>query len=87
MPRPAGGSFEPELPPPIKTGRGKGRRTERPYTAMYVGALRMGLSSRDLAEMPFGRVALMLAEWGDMNTPDGERVRRATQDDIKEILY
>lgn len=59
---------------------------------MYVSALRMGLTSVDLAEMPFGLVACLMAEWADMNAPRGkggeqESSRAATQEDIKGILY
>ena len=84
----SGGSFEPELPPPPKkTGRGKGRQSSRPYTAMLVSALNMGLSYGDVKDMRFPELVLMLREWSDMNTPESERVHEASQDDINFLLH
>lgn len=59
---------------------------------MYVSSLRMGLTSADLADMPFGLVACLMAEWADMSSTPGkggrqESSREATQEDIKGILY
>ena len=45
----------------------------------------MGLTTADLASMPFQRLAAMLSEWGDMNAPD-DGTREATQEDIERIL-
>lgn len=46
----------------------------------------MGLTSEDLRTMPWRQLVYMLDEWDDMNTPEKDRVRWATDADIDKFL-
>ncbi len=71
---------------PRSRGAKGGRDTRLPYTSAYVSALQMGLTSEDLRTMPWRQLVYMLDEWDDMNTPEKDRVRWATQEDIDKFL-
>lgn len=58
---------------------------------MWLAALRLGYTRRDLSVMPFGEVIFDLAAMNDDGDAKHEReldvtVRKATQEDIRTIL-
>ena len=58
---------------------------------MWIAALRLGYTRRDLAVMPYGEVIFDLAAMNDKGTAKQEEepdvdVRNATQDDIRTML-
>ena len=61
------------------------------YSKVWLSALRMGYSRRELAVMPFGEVIFDLAAMND-DAPDKKEqnsdvaVRKATQEDIRTML-
>lgn len=65
--------------------------TRLPYTKVYLAALKMGYTRHDLAAMPYGEIVFDLAAANDEETdkpahkPD-VAVRKATQQDIRDML-
>lgn len=62
-----------------------------PYTQVFLAAMKMGYSRRDLAVMPYGEVVFDLAAMNDVGQTKQEQdagvtVRKATQDDIRTML-
>ena len=53
-------------PPRPRPGGGDGPGTSRPYTALYVSGLRLGLTASDLASMPLPRLLFMMGEYSSM---------------------
>lgn len=51
-----------------------------PYTLMYASGLKTGFSTDDMREMPFGRLANILASMNPAGIDEG--IRDATQEDI-----
>ncbi len=62
-------------------GGGAGRKSRLPYTLMYAGGLRLGLTTSDLVGMPVNMLANMLIAMSPQQGDDDD-VRDATQADI-----
>ena len=84
--------FEPAIEPLIKSSGGGGggaTYTPRlPYTAIYLGGLRLGFTTEDLRVMPYQRLNAMLytANEGIHTEPTKPKARPATQADIDRLL-
>ncbi len=87
----------PFVPSPPDSLRRRGSSGDEPapsrlhYSKVWLSALRMGYSRRELAVMPFGEVIFDLAAMND-DAPDKKEqnsdvaVRKATQEDIRTML-
>lgn len=71
-------------PPPKKSGSGEGRGGC--YTAAAAALIGMGVSWAEVRSMPFSVAMALLRAWEEANTPEKDRVRRATRDDVRSIL-
>lgn len=81
----------PFVPYPPDSLRQHGSRgssgTNLPFTQVFLAAMRLGYSRRDLAAMPYGEVIFDLAAMNEGNGDDApERVEMATQEDIRSML-
>jgi len=68
-----------------------GERTRLPYSKVWVAALRLGYTRRDLAALPYGEVLFDLAATNDDTTAGQEQgpdvtITKATQEDIRTML-
>jgi hypothetical protein len=77
----------PELPQRKRNSKGKGERTTgRPYTAMALNGLSVGLTWRDMRHMKYTHLSQILYEWDDMNGADVDEYVNATDADIKALM-
>lgn len=87
--------FEPVIEPLIKSSSKEkitNYKPRLPYTAIYLGGLRLGLSSEDLRRMPYQRLSAMLFAVNDgigettQTSQPKKNARQATQADIDRLL-
>lgn len=66
-----------------------GKRSSRPYTSMYVGAIGMGFTTADLKSMPLSQLLWFIHCNNENQTGEGEKeqpTRRGTVKELKKIL-
>ena len=84
--------FEPVIEPLIKSSSNTNTtdyKPRLPYTSIYLGGLRLGLSTEDLRRMPYQRLSAMLfasTEGITTTSKPKKTTREATQADIDRLL-
>lgn len=72
--------------PERKSNKKSSRSTTRPYTAMAVNALQVGLSWEDLRHIKYTHLMQVLWEWEDMNGADVDETVDATPSDVNILM-